>query len=152
MPLILLQMHDLIAAFAWWCACSRYLACAAESHALNGIRVITGTLQHTHTIKTFPSPIHQLYRFDNRALHSFHPRSYYIHCYILYLSVHNMPKRQLVAGKKGSTLSTDHVTRPPVPEQVQKSLIQVGMKVYLAPSSSSSLFVISLLRTLLNSY
>jgi len=147
MPLILLQMHYLIAAFACGVHAHVILHARPISHALNGSRVITPThiqlrLHHRQSINSVDSTT-ALYTLFIVQVITF---------YILCLSVHNMPKRQLVAGKKASTLSTDHVTRPPVPEQVQKSLIQVGMKVYLAPSSSSSLFVISLLRTLLNSY
>jgi hypothetical protein len=41
-----------------WCACSRYLACAAKSHALNGSRVITPThirLHHRQSINFIDS-------------------------------------------------------------------------------------------------
>jgi len=52
-----------------------------------------------------------------------------------------MAKKQVVSGKNGksSSLSTDHVTRPPVPDLIQTKLTHVGMKVYvplpLPPSS-----------------
>jgi hypothetical protein len=44
-----------------------------------------------------------------------------------------MGKRQVISGKRGksSTLSTDHVTKPAVPEMIQTKLIHVGMKVYV---------------------
>jgi hypothetical protein len=43
-----------------------------------------------------------------------------------------MPKRQIVSGKKPSkSLTTDHITKPAVPELVQRDLIQVGMKMYI---------------------
>jgi len=43
-----------------------------------------------------------------------------------------MAKRQIVSGKKGRALSTDHVTKPAVPELVQRDLLSVGMKVYVS--------------------
>lgn len=43
-----------------------------------------------------------------------------------------MAKRQIVSGKKGRGLSTDHVTKPAVPELVQRDLLSVGMKVYVS--------------------
>ena len=45
-----------------------------------------------------------------------------------------MPKKQVVnSTKKGgrSAFSTEHMTRPSVPDQIQTKLINVGMKVYL---------------------
>jgi hypothetical protein len=52
-----------------------------------------------------------------------------------------MPKKQVVAAKKGkaSVFSTDHITRPAVPDPVQAKLIHVGMKVYVSPSFPSLL-------------
>lgn len=51
-----------------------------------------------------------------------------------------MPKKQVVAPKKGkaSVFSTDHITRPAVPDPVQTKLIHVGMKVYVSPSLPSA--------------
>jgi hypothetical protein len=42
-------------------------------------------------------------------------------------------KRKVVAPKKGkgsSSLTTDHITRPALPDLVQTQLVHVGMKVY----------------------
>ena len=44
-----------------------------------------------------------------------------------------MTKRQVVSAKKSRAFSTDHITRPTVPELVQRDLLSVGMKVYVFP-------------------
>jgi hypothetical protein len=42
-----------------------------------------------------------------------------------------MSKKQVVSAKKSHGLTMDHVTRPKVPELVQRNLLSVGMKVFI---------------------
>lgn len=51
-----------------------------------------------------------------------------------------MGKKQIISGNKGKagSLSLDHITKPHVPDMIQTKLINVGMKVYIPYTLSSS--------------